>query len=604
MGGQPPRGFLFSLFRQASPLEWVIACTVLLIFIQYGLLPREVFFAPDEGMRVIVSRNLQPASVFTGIVGYESRPVDPDLAFVPYFDRWFSVAPGPELRVSYPIIWFAALIAPLYALGGAALAQLFPILCGALAGLLAGRILDLLAGRSAATLGAISVMLAIPSSLYSLLLWEHQLSVALCLLALLCWVEHRTRPRLRLAGVGAAAAMCACALRIETLFIVAPALLWVGYAQFVGSDAPIHKRLVVVGVALALVGLLIGLYWFVARDRLPTLAPALAPAQLERSVRQVLRVFIGYDASAFTGIALLSVLLIGSIALVVKRQDLSARVVIVSGVLVAVSLITALSILRVAPFRVVNPGLLCGAPLLVVAVLPLNAPMEDARLRFLRRVLLTVFIGSIVGTFLTPRLASRAGGVMVQIGSTWGSRYLLALYPLMAVTALANVAVLLRLARAEATRVDALLVNSAVPGVGLTLALTVGILVNLVGLIRIETDKRVVLPECQAVWQAGADVLITDDWWRAPECASRAGPAYLLVQSPQALPALRRALFENSSDPLELAYASQSGRLSLQAVVDELEACFLVRQSLPAQNPPAGQVTRLSLWRRVIHCYP
>jgi hypothetical protein len=168
--------------------------------------------------------------------------------------------------------------------------------------------------------------------------------------------------------------------------------------------------------------------------------------------------------------------------------------------------------------------------------------------------------------------------------------------------AVANVVVLLRLARTKATRVDAPLVNSAVLSVGLALA--VGMLVNLVGLIRIEADKRIVLPECQAVWQAGADVLVTDDWWRAPECASRAEPAYLLVQSPQALPALRRALFENSSDPLELAYASQSGRLALQTVVDELEACFFVQQSLPAQDGPAGQVTRLSLSRRIIYCHP
>jgi len=90
--------------REISPVEWVIACTALLLFVQYGLLPREVFFTPDEGMRLIVSRNLQPDSPFTGIVRYESRSVDPELAFVPYFDQWFSVAPGAELQVSYPIV--------------------------------------------------------------------------------------------------------------------------------------------------------------------------------------------------------------------------------------------------------------------------------------------------------------------------------------------------------------------------------------------------------------------------------------------------------------------------------------------------------------------
>uniref|UniRef100_UPI00404A0077 hypothetical protein n=1 Tax=Candidatus Roseilinea sp. TaxID=2838777 RepID=UPI00404A0077 len=78
-------------------------------------MPCEVFFSPDEGMRVIVSRNLQPESIFTGIIRYENRQIDPRLEFAPYFGQWFSVAPGPELRVSYPIVWFAALIAPLEA---------------------------------------------------------------------------------------------------------------------------------------------------------------------------------------------------------------------------------------------------------------------------------------------------------------------------------------------------------------------------------------------------------------------------------------------------------------------------------------------------------
>lgn len=590
MPRQSLRRLLIGLFQDASPVEWGIACAALLLVIQYGLLPREAFFAPDEGMRVIVSRNLYPESVFTGIIRYENQPIDPRIEFAPYFGAWFSVTPQPALKVSYPIVWFAALIAPLYALGGVALAQAFPLVCGVMAGLLAGWILQQMAGKGAATLGVIVVMLGIPSSLYSFLLWEHQLALALCLLALACCLDYQARRRAFVAVIGGAAATLACALRVETLFVVAPALLLIGWEQFRAAEAPARKRVMAIGAAMAAVGLLAGVYWLIAREtpyRLPALAPAMTPAQIERAGLQVMRVFVGYDASPATSIALLGTLGIGGIALFAARRNSAARAGIVAGALIVVALITALSILRVEPFRVVNPGLLCGAPLLVLAVLPQVG--EDARLRFLRRTLMIVLIGFVAGAFLTPRLASRAGGVMAQIGSSWGSRYFLALYPLMAVAALAALAGWMRAIRQTGRPALTMAL-----GAGVALSLATGMLVNVIGLTRIQTDKQIVLAGCQAVWQTQAAVLVTDDWWRAPECAARTGPAYLLAQSEAVLPALRQSLagIENArGGELTLGYASQSGRLSLEAVVAGLQPCFTVSRRPDA----AGAVVELSL---------
>ena len=317
--------------------------------------------------------------------------------------------------------------------------------------------------------------------------------------------------------------------------------------------------------------------------------------------------FIGYDASAVTSVALLSVLFAGGIAVLALRHDLTACLGVVAGVLIVTALITVLSVLRVEPFRLVNPGLLCGAPLLALAVLPDSAQTEgDTRLRFLRRALLTVFIGFVAGAFLTPRLASRAGGVMVQIGSTWGSRYFLVLYPLMAVVALVKLTALLRAAQQTpmtAARAGAPSVSVAAFGAGLAMALAAGLLVNVIGLTRIDADKRIVLKECRAMWQADADVLVTDDWWRAPECAGQTRPAYLLVQSPLALLDLRRALFDSSAE-LELAYASRSGRLTLQTLTESLGACFTVKRLPDTRSTSAGLVTRLSLVRRTAQCNP
>ncbi len=608
MTRQPLHRLLIGFLREVSPVEWVIACATLLLVVQYGLLPRDAFFSPDEGMRVIVSRNLQAESIFTGIIRYENRPIDRHLEFVPYFDQWFNVAPGPELQASYPIVWFAALIAPLYALGGVALAQIFPLFCGALAGLLASRMLHQIAGKGAATLGVIAVMLAIPSSLYSFLLWEHQLALALCLLALACYVEYETRRRAWPVVVGAAAATLACALRIETLFVVAPALLWIGWEQFIAA-APLRRRIVALGAATASVGLLAALYWFIARDtpyRLPALAPALSPAQLERSALHIIRVFVGYDASPATIATLLCALGIGGGALFARRRDPVLCAAIGAGALIAAALITALSILRIEPFRVVNPGLLCGAPLAVLAILPAGSQTAgDTRLRFLRRALITIFIGFAAGAFLTPRLASRAAGVMTQIGSTWGSRYFLALYPLMAVVALTRVMSWMRALRhtdAPAAQDRSRAASAIALSAGLAMALATGILVNLVGLTRIDADKRIVLPGCQAGWQAGVNALVTDDWWRAPECAAQPAPAYLLVQSSEMLPALRQSLFDSGT--VELGHASQSGRLALESLVQSLEPCFVVRRLPAISGAPPNPVTRVSLTRRADHCPP
>lgn len=607
MSRQPLHRLLIDLLREVSPIEWVIACATLLFIVQYGLLPRDVFFSPDEGMRVIVSRNLQPESIFTGIIRYENRQLDPRLEFVPYFDQWFTVAPGPELRVSYPIVWFAALIAPLHTLSGVALAQALPLLCGALAGLLAGRILHRLSGKGAATLGVIAVMLAIPSSLYSFLLWEHQLALALCLLALACYVEYETRRRALVVVIGAAAATLACALRIETLFVVAPALLCIGWEQFTAAEAPVRRRVVVVGVAAAAVGLLAVLYWLIARDtpyRLPVLAPALSPAQLERVGLQVIRVFVGYDASTTTSISLFGALGIAGIGLCAARRNPIACAGTGAGALIVTALITALSILRIEPFRVVNPGLLCGAPLVVLAILPAGSEAGgDTRLRFLRRALMMIFVGFVVGAILTPRLASRAGGVMTQVGSTWGSRYLLALYPLMAVVALANLMSWMRAVRqtdAPATQGRLRAAGAIAPGVSVALSLATGILVNTIGLTRIQADKSIVLPGCRAAWQTEAGALVTDDWWRAPECAAHPAPAYLLIRSTDMLPALRQSIFD--SGELELAYASHSGRLSLESLVDGLAPCFLVTRLPETSSSPGSAVTRLSLAPRTESC--
>ena len=574
----------------------MIACTALLAVVQYGLIPRDVFFSPDEGMRVIVGRNLRPDSIFSGLIHYENRSIDPGLEFVPYFEQWFDVAPGPELRVSLPIVWFAALISPLLAIGGVNLAQVFPLVCGALAGYLAGRILLRVSRKSIAVVGVVAVTLAVPSSLYSLLIWEHQLVLALCLFALAGYVEYQTRRRWAWLLVSAITLVAACALRIETIFVAAPAVMWLGMEQAASLRHSIRKRLVVagaVGVGLALLG---GVYWFIAQDspyRWLVVAATLDADRLERGALQVMRVFAGYGTSATTSVSLVGALLAGCIAFACARRYPAARVIIGATLLLVTTVITVLSILHIEPFQVMNPGLLSGAPLLILALLPTG----DEPLRFLRRALIFVFVGFAAGALVIPSLAARAGNVMTQVGSTWGSRYFLALYPLMAMVALANIA---QWNRAGVDGRPIAKWGTAGLWFAVILSIAAGILVNAVGLTRIQVDKNIVLPGCQAGWQAGVGVMVTDDWWRAPECAAHAAPSYLLARSTRALASLRAALFD--SRVVELTFAARSGHVSLDALTEALETCFVVHQSQTLPGERLGNVVRLDLTPRADTC--
>ncbi|MCS7061260.1 MAG: hypothetical protein RMN25_08830, partial [Anaerolineae bacterium] len=287
-------------------------------------------------------------------------------------------------------------------------------------------------------------------------------------------------------------------------------------------------------------------------------------------------------------LALFGVLGIGGAALLAARGNVIARAGIGAGILIAVTAVTALSILRVEPFRMTNPGLLGGSPLAVLAVLPAGiVTVKTPSLRFLRPAIAVILVGFVVGAFLMPRLASRAGGVMVQIGSTWGSRYFLMLYPLLALVALTHVTAWLRAVQhGDASSVQRRwrTAGAVALGAGISVSLIGSFLVNGVGLARMITDKSIVWAGCQAVWRTEAPVLVTDDWWLAPECAARPTLAYLLVENPDMLPILTSNLY--AAGTTQLAYASQTGRLSLNALIASLERCFLVQT---VQGQPAGQ---------------
>ncbi len=492
---------LCRLLLTSTPAEWVIACTVLLCFIQFAWLPRDSFFSVDEGWRVVVARNLRPDSLITSQIDYQGKVEDPAGAHVPYFVLWFSLAPGPGLRIHYAHVIFATLISPLLALAGLPGAQLLSILCGAVTGMCTAGILKRLASPSIASLGVITVMLGIPSALYSLMVWEHQLSLALCLMALWCWIEYQTsrRPRPWFIVTSIVCLAAACVLRIELLFIIAPVILWTCLPK------P-HTRALLLGsgVILALAGIYI-LFSINMPYYMPRLTLDSYPQRIPRALDALRSFFIGYGATDATWISLAVIAIAGAVALRLRRGAwwFGAVVVTVAG------LVSLLSVLNIRPFGVVNPGLLGVSPLLLIALI---APVPDVRVRFLQRGLWTIIAGFVPCLLVFQQLALRTTVVMAHLGATWANRYFLALYPLMAIIALVVVAAWVRGISDAPSRV--------ILRFAIALVVVTGIVANLPGLYRINEQHARGLQVCQPIWRSAQKTVITDKWWLAETCSA------------------------------------------------------------------------------------
>lgn len=553
---------LLDYFLSFSPYEWVIACTVLLLCIQFVFLPRQTFFSPDEGMRIIASRSLRADSLLTSLIHYQGQWLDTRMQFTPYYSAWFTVRPGPELRLNYSHILYGTLLAPFVALGGVAGAQILSILCSALMGLCTAHILQHVAGRGIAILGVICLMLILPSALYAFLVWEHILALALFLLAVGCYLAWQNKRRVALLILGAGSLLLACMLRIEMAFVIAPVLIW----AFARPSHLSHSQRVRTWWVTALMLIVMGIiYWWLTTytpQRLPRLTLSFDALWLQRADKAVRYFIAGYGATDATLIGLLISVVAGSLALWRFRHHPTATVVLAAAAILLASLLDALSLLNISPFSVTNPGLLGSAPILLAAFLAPGNPR--APLHFLRRGLLTVIAGYIIGIVFFSALAFRAASVMSQTSSTWADRYFLVLYPLAGLVAMSSIQGWLRL-RAKRW-------GKGLFCIAVGVSFGVGVMGNLMGLSRIAEDKQLITAACQPIWQSDAHVVITDDWWRAEECAADARQAYLLVTDSKLLPALNQTFWHSGTD--RFIFASRDGILPIQTLEDSLSQCY------------------------------
>jgi hypothetical protein len=298
----------------------------------------------------------------------------------------------------------------------------------------------------------------------------------------------------------------------------------------------------------------------------------------------------GYGASTATWGTLLATAVIGNVAVWIARKRAQASAALVAGVtLIAASVVSMLSLLKVAPFEVANPGLLAASPLLILALLGIPA---TPGIRGLQRGLWMVCAGYTLGMLVFPTLAYRAAGVMTQMTSTWGSRYFLAIYPLGAIVALS---ILSRILGASPNRLTTVLLSLAS-----TLAVTAAILGTLSGLFRIANDKQHIGPTCAPIWDTSAKIVVTDDWWRSLECAGEADQTHLLVTDANTLPTIVQQLWR--ANTTEFIFASRDGLIQQHQLVEQLHMCYDLLQVAEVSAVHSGTIVKVTMSERFNHC--
>jgi hypothetical protein len=176
------------------------------------------YWNPDNGYRrlMVDSVRLTPLPDFA--VDYPGRWLDPQLQFVSALPHLFFVR-GDQLYITQPAS-IVLLSKPFIALFGDRGGLVIPIVCGVLSAYLVGRLTRQL-DVAAEWVAVLITGLATPILIYSILLWEHTLSVALSLGAVLLMMGAEETPKRWEAVLSGVLAALAASVRKELLLLAA-----------------------------------------------------------------------------------------------------------------------------------------------------------------------------------------------------------------------------------------------------------------------------------------------------------------------------------------------------------------------------------------------
>jgi hypothetical protein len=503
-------------FDKRSILGFNIADLIALISLFYLLLtlvilPRESFFSPDEGARVIamesIIRNIR-ASKFSHLssIGYPGQRIDPDFAFFPMKTGWFKTS-GNTVHLTAWTPIFAFLCCPFYVLFGLPGLHVVPILSTALT-LYTSYLLTKRLAKNLASLTVPLIALASPLFIYSLLVWEHTAAIALAMLAAWLAVKQIETGQIGFLLLALLSAGMATVLRPE-MSLFALAFL----ASYLLTTFPLFWRkrsrwvMLFVGIAASLSVLLWLYYYYWYRRGSTTYFLAFIPRLPPDWTDVLLDFLVGLGPAP----ELKAAFVLATVAFVLCNFHLSQRrasvTILTSGALAMTGLLCLF-----APFHDrLNPGFVSASPFIVFAACDAGQALNTRASRVPKFLTFTALLCTLGYVFLYTLSPFGGGSIAKLSGSAdWSFRYTMVVYPLLTMLAVSMLA--------KVRQNYAGLMKKSLSLCFLVLAL-LGLGLQLEGLGMVYVDKIWGARLNDALREIPDRHILTTKWWLAVETA-------------------------------------------------------------------------------------
>jgi hypothetical protein len=401
------------------PLLALACVATIYAILAFAALPQDAFFSSDEGLKFIQLQNCSRQGFAGFSVEYPGRGLDPDLSFVP-INNPPALIRGGEVYAVYPIV-FPTLATPLYRILGYAGLYVIPLVSGLLTLVITCWLARLTGGSGVSS--TIVLSLCSPLVFYSLVFWDHTLGTMLSTLAIVLVVknlDNGRKPWLIAAGILLGLAIWVRS-EMYVMGLVMPVALF-----FFSSKRFVHTLSLCLGMLVALVPLWI-FQFLVYGDfigphvgHFTWLAEEL-PMTTDRVAIFYHTVLEGNSSPA---LSFLYIMAFAASAILFRSSRLRRRNVLIVVNFGILAIVTIPNILEASAGRPLG-GLITTAPFLVFGFTTLlNSSVGQGN-----RMLLAIGLGyTALVCVLTP----------TDPGLQWGPRFLLPIFPPLAVVATNN----------------------------------------------------------------------------------------------------------------------------------------------------------------------
>jgi hypothetical protein len=402
-----------------NPLPALAIVAVLYAGLAFFVLPKAAFFSSDEGLKLIQVQNFARKGIADFSLDYPGRGLDPDLSYVPINNPPALIREG-EVYAVYPIV-FPLLATPLYRILGYAGLYVIPLASGLLTLVITCWLARLTGGSGMSS--TIVLGLCSPLIFYSLVFWDHTLGTMLSTLAIVIVVKNADdagRPWLIAGGIVLGLAIWVRSEMYVMGLVVLASLFFVSSRRFVRTLS------LCLGMLIALVPLWVFQFLVYGNFIGPhvghfTWLAGELPITNDRTAI-VYHTLLEGNSSAV--LSFLYIMAFVASAMLFRSSRLRRRSLLIIVNFGILAIVTIPNLLEAGAGRPLG-GLITTAPFLVFCFTTLVNSSVGQR----NRILLAIGLGyTALVCMLTP----------VDPGLQWGPRFLLPVFPILAVVATNN----------------------------------------------------------------------------------------------------------------------------------------------------------------------